>query len=100
MAGHPGYPQVNFFLGLSYYGKHDLSNAVTSFNRELKTSTAHPATRYYLALAYEGEDRPDDAITQLDLVAEKNPKNPKIFYELARLHMGAAIRAFDRLKKH
>ena len=98
LAGHPGYSQVNFFLGLSYYGKHDLSNAVTSFNRELKTSTAHPAARYYLALAYEGEDRPDDAITQLDLVAEKNPKNPNIFYELARLHMAAALRAADRLR--
>ena len=29
LAGRPDYPQVNFYLGLSYYGKHDLSDALT-----------------------------------------------------------------------
>lgn len=99
LARHPAYPQVNFFLGLSYYGKHDLDDAIASFDRELKTSTAHPATRYYMALALEAEGRADEAITQLEQVAAKNPNRPDVFYQLARLHISAAFRDIDQLRR-
>src|SRR5262249_24534503 len=42
LAHTPDYPQVNFFLGLSYYGKRDYENAITSFQNELKTPSPHP----------------------------------------------------------
>jgi tetratricopeptide (TPR) repeat protein len=93
------YPQVNFFLGLSYYGRHDLKNAFGSFNQELKTSAPHPATRYYLALVLEAEGRTNEAIDQLNEVAAQNPDKPEVLYELARLHVDASFRAIDRLRR-
>lgn len=95
----PDYPEVDFFMGLSYYGLHDLNNAITSFQNELKTPAPHPATRYYLALALEAEGRVDDAITQLDQAGHQNPNNANILYELARLHMDASFRAIETLRK-
>ena len=96
---HPDYPQVDFFLGLSYYGQHDPNAAIASFHQELKTSSPHPATRYYLALALETIGRTDEAIDELNRVAPTNPNNADVLYGLARLHVAAAFRAIDRLRK-
>lgn len=96
---HPNYLQVNFFLGLSYYGRHDFKNAVMSFQDELKTPAPHPATRYYLALALEAVGRIEEAIIQLDQVAAQNPNKANVLYELARLHMNASFQAINRLRK-
>jgi tetratricopeptide (TPR) repeat protein len=96
---HPQYSQVNFFLGLSYYGLRDWDNAMASFREELKTSDPHPATQYYLALALEAEGRNDEAIDELNQVAVKNPNKADVFYELARLHMIASFRAVEQLRK-
>ncbi len=96
---HPDYPQVNFFLGLSYYGQHDFNDAIASFQEELKTSSPHPATRYYLALALEAGGRMNEAIDQLNQVAAANPDKADVLYGLARLHVAAAFRAIERLRK-
>src|SRR5882724_3472849 len=39
LAIDPAYPGVNFFLGVSYFGKNDLGQSIESFDRELKTPT-------------------------------------------------------------
>ncbi|HEV2380999.1 MAG TPA: tetratricopeptide repeat protein [Terriglobia bacterium] len=96
---HSQYPQVNFFLGLSYYGLRDWDNAMSRLREELKAPDPHPATRYYLALALEAEGRSDEAIDQLNQVAVKNPDKPDVFYELARLHMVASFRAVEQLRR-
>ena len=96
---HPEYPQVNFFLGLSYYGLRDWASAMASFRQELKMSAPHPATRYYLALALEATGHIDDAIDELNQMAAKDPNKADVFYELARLHMAASFRAAERLRK-
>ena len=95
----PEYSQVNFFLGLSYYGKHDFPSAIASLQREAKTPTAHLATQYYLALALEAINRMDEAIEQLNVAATRNPKKAEVFYELARLHISASFHAIDQLRK-
>jgi len=99
LSEHPDYPQVNFYLGLSYYGQHDLNNAIAGFERELKTPEPAPPTRYYLALAFEGEGRMNEAIDQLNQSAVQNPNNANVLYELARLHMDASFQAIERLRK-
>ncbi len=99
LARDPAYGDVNFLLGLSYYGKNDMDDAIASFNRELKTPTANLATRYYLALALESKGRMDEAINQLQLSAKQNPNKSKVFYELARLYLGAAYRSIEQLKR-
>jgi tetratricopeptide (TPR) repeat protein len=38
LAVQPKYPEVNFFLGVSYFGKNDFPNAIESFHRELTNS--------------------------------------------------------------
>jgi tetratricopeptide (TPR) repeat protein len=99
LAAHPDYPEVNFYLGLSYYGKHDFPNAIASLQQEAKTPTAHLATQYYMALALESDGRTDEAIDQLNVAGARNPKKADVFFELARLHMGAAFQAYTTLRK-
>ncbi len=99
LRGHGDYPQVNFFMGLSYYGLRDWDNAIASFRAELKASDPHPATEYYLALALEAEGRNDEAIDELNKSAAKNPNKAEVFYELARLHMAASLRAMEKVRK-
>src|ERR1035437_3249286 len=41
----------------------------------------------------------NEAIDELTEVAAKNPEKADVFFQLARLHMGAAFRAIDQLKK-
>src|SRR6185369_11804034 len=90
---HPEYPQISFFLGLSYYGQHRFDDAIAALQQELKTSTPHPATRYYLALALEAEGRTSEAMAQLEQVGTENPNNLNVFYELARLHLTTSFQA-------
>ena len=99
LAAHQDYPEVNFYMGLSYYGKHDFPDAIASFQQEAKTPTAHLGTQYYMALALEADGRIDEAIDQLNVAAARNPKKADVFFELARLHMGAAFEDYSRLRK-
>ncbi len=100
LSRHPDYPQVNFFLGLSYYGLHDSKEAIASFRRELKTPTAHPATHYYLGMALEADGQTNEAIDQFNQVAVQRPNDPNVLYELARLHMNASFVAIRNLMKN
>lgn len=93
------YPQVNFFMGVSYFGKRDFSAAVRNFQQELATATPHPRCRYYLALALQSSGRMDDAIAQLDQAVAENPKDADAYYELARMHTNASLQAIERLKE-
>src|ERR1700681_1522120 len=65
LAGDPSYKGVNFFLGLSYFGKNDFIQSIDYFERELKTPKPHPRTQYYLGLALQSTGRIDDAISHL-----------------------------------
>jgi tetratricopeptide (TPR) repeat protein len=99
LGEHPDYPQVNFFLGLSYFGLRDLNNAIAGLERELKTPTPHPAARYYLASALEAAGRVNDAMNQLNQLDAQSPGNPNVLYDLARLHMDASFQALAQLRK-
>ena len=98
LARDPQYPEVNFFLGVSYFGKNDFPHAIQSFERELTSTKAHPRCRYYLALALQSSDRIDDAISQLNQSLAENPKDADALYQLARIHKSASLQAIDRLK--
>lgn len=98
LARDPQYPQVNFFLALSYYGKNDLPAATQSFERELANPHPHPRCRYYFALALQAEGRVDEAIAQLNRALAENPHDADSLYQLARLYKNASIQAMDRLK--
>ena len=99
LARDPKYPQVKFFVGVSYFGKHDFPTAIENFQQELATERPHPRCRYYLALALRSSGRIDDAIAQLDSAVTDNPKDADAYYELARMHTNASLQAIEKLKE-
>jgi len=98
LTREPHYPEVNFFLGVSYFGKNDFPRAIQSFERELAGLKPHPRCRYYLALAMQSSDRIDDVISQLNQSLAENPKDADALYQLARIHKSASLQAIDRLR--
>jgi tetratricopeptide (TPR) repeat protein len=98
LSKDPNYSQVNFFEGISYYGKNDVGQAVNCLRRELETAHPHPKTRFYLATLLENSGRSTEAIQQLSQSLADNPKNADALYQLARLHKNASFQAMERLK--
>jgi tetratricopeptide (TPR) repeat protein len=98
LAGNPEYKGVNFFLGLSYFGKNDFAESINSFERELKTPRPHPRTHYYLGLALQSAGRIDEAISHLNQSLVQDPQDADALYELARLHKNASLHAIEMLR--
>ena len=98
LASDPTFPQVNFFLGASYFGKGDFTRAIESFERELKALSPHPRAHYYLALALQSSGRVEEAISQLNRSFAENPKDADALYELARIYKNASLRSIEMLK--
>jgi tetratricopeptide (TPR) repeat protein len=99
LSSDPNYAQVNFFLGVSYYGLNDIPKAIQSLQQELKTAKPHPRTRFYLATLLQASGQTDDAIRQLEQSLVDNPSDADALYDLARLHKNASFQAMDRLKQ-
>src|SRR6266852_8310785 len=98
LAGDARYPGVNFFLGVSYFGRNEFSQSIDSFERELTIPNPHPRCRYYLALALQSSGRVEEAITQLNQSLAQNPKDADALYELARIYKNASLRSIELLK--
>jgi tetratricopeptide (TPR) repeat protein len=98
LASDPSFPQVNFFLGTSYFGKGDFTRATESFECELKALNPHPRTHYYLALALQSSGRLEEAISQLNQSVTDNPKDSDALYELARIYKNASLRSIEMLR--
>ncbi len=98
LAGDPNYSQVNFFEGISFYGKNDIPKAISCLHRELETAQPHPRTRFYLANLLMTSGRATEAIEQLNQLLAKNPKDPDALYQLARLHKNASFQFMEQLK--
>jgi tetratricopeptide (TPR) repeat protein len=98
LAGDPDYKGVNFFMGLSYFGKNEFSASINYFERELKTSKPHPRTHYYLGLAMQSAGRIDEAIAHLNQSLAQDPKDADALYELARFHKNASLHSIEALK--
>src|SRR5438128_2217540 len=98
LAHEAQYPEVNFFLGVSYFGKNDFNQAVRSFELELGTPKPHRRCRYYLALALQAVGRIDETIWQLNRTVAEDPKDADALYQLARIYKNASLQAIERLK--
>jgi protein O-GlcNAc transferase len=98
LASDSQYKGVNFFLGLSYFGKNDFAKSIDSFESELKTPKPHPRAQYYLGLALQSAGRIDEAISHLNQSLAENPKDADALYELARLYKNASLRSIEMLK--
>jgi tetratricopeptide (TPR) repeat protein len=98
LADDAQYPDVNFFLGVSYFGENDFNQAIQSFERELGTPKPHRRCRYYLALALQAVGRIDETIAQLNRTVDENPKDADALYQLARIYKNASLQAIERLK--
>lgn len=98
LASDPACPQVNFFLGVSYFGKGDCTRAIDHFDRELKGNAPHPRTHYYLALAFQSCGRVEEATSQLNQSLLQEPKDADALYELARIYKNASLRSIEMLK--
>jgi tetratricopeptide (TPR) repeat protein len=98
LAHEPQYSEVNFFLGVSYFGENDLNQAIRSFELELGTLKPHPRCRYYLALALQAAGQIDESISQLNRTTAENPKDADALYQLARIYKNASIQAIEKLK--
>ena len=94
----PRYPEVNFFLGVSYWGKNDFNESIDSLERELKTRNPHPRSHYYLGLAFQSSGRIEEATSQLNQSFAQNPKDADALYELARIYKNASLRSIELLK--
>jgi tetratricopeptide (TPR) repeat protein len=92
------YPEVNFFLGVSYLGLDDFGDAIHSFQQELTTQKPHPRCRYYLGLAYESSGHREQAISQFTQAVAGNPKDADALYQLARIYKNASLEAIERLR--
>ena len=98
LARDPDYKGVNFFLGLSYFGKNEFLPSIDCFERELKTPKPHPRTHYYLGLALHSTGRVNEAIAHLNQSVAQDPKDADSLYELARLHKNASLHSIEALK--
>src|SRR5216684_3126378 len=98
LAHDAHYPDVNFFLGVSYFGENDFNQAIQSFELELGTPKPHRRCRYYLALALQAVGRIDEAISQLNRTVAENPKDADALHQLARIYKNASLQAIERLK--
>ncbi len=98
LAHDAHYPDVNFFLGVSYFGENDFNQAIQSFELELGTPKPHRRCRYYLALALQAVGRIDEAISQLNRTVDENPQDADALYQLARIHKNASLQAIERLR--
>jgi tetratricopeptide (TPR) repeat protein len=98
LAHEPQYSELNFFLGVSYFGENDFDQAIRSFELELGTLKPHPRCRYYLALALLAAGQIDESISQLNRAVAKDPKDADALYQLARVYKNASIQAIEKLK--
>ncbi len=98
LANDAQYPEVNFFLGVSYFGENGFDQSIQSFELELGTPNPHRRCRYYLALALQGAGRIDETISQLNRTVAENPKDADALYQLARIYKNASLQAIERLK--
>ena len=98
LANDARYPEVNFFLGVSYWGKNDFNESIDSLERELKTPNPHPRSHYYLGLAFQSSGRIEEATSQLNQSLAQNPKDADALYELARIYKNASLRSIELLK--
>src|SRR5229473_6536486 len=98
LAREAQYPEVNFFLGVSYFGENDFNQAIRSFELELGTPKPHRRCRYYLALALQAAGRIDETISQLNRTVAENPKDADALHQLARIYKNASLQAIERLK--
>jgi len=98
LARDPNYKGVNFFVGLSYFGRNEFLPSIDYLERELKTAKPHPRTQYYLGLALQSAGRIDEAISHLNQSLAQDPKDADALYELARLHKNASLHSIEALK--
>ena len=98
LARDAQYPEVYFFLGVSYFGENDFNQAIRSFELELGTPKPHRRCRYYLALALQAAGRIDESISQLNRTVAENPKDADALYQLARIYKNASLQAIESLK--
>jgi tetratricopeptide (TPR) repeat protein len=98
LAHDAQYPEVNFYLGVSYFGKNDFDQAIRSFQLELASLKPYRRCRYYLALALQAAGRSDESISQLNRAVAENPNDADALYQLARIYKNASLQAIERLK--
>jgi tetratricopeptide (TPR) repeat protein len=98
LAQDARYPDVNFFLGVSYFGENKINEAIPWFELELATSKPHPRCRYYLALALQAAGRIEESISQLNRAVADNPKDADALYQLARIYKNASLQSIESLK--
>lgn len=98
LAHDAQYPDVNFFLGVSYFGENEINEAIRWFELELTTSKPHPRCRYYLALALQAAGRIEESISQLNRAVANNPKDADALYQLARIYKNASLQSIESLK--
>jgi tetratricopeptide (TPR) repeat protein len=98
LAHDAHYPNVNFFLGVSYFGENEINEAIRSFELELATPKPHPRCRYYLALALQAAGRIEESMSQLNRTVAGNPKDADALYQLARIYKNASLQAIESLK--
>jgi tetratricopeptide (TPR) repeat protein len=98
LAQDARYPDVNFFLGVSYFGENKINEAIRWFELELAASKPHPRCRYYLALALQAAGRIEESISQLNRAVADNPNDADALYQLARIYKNASLQSIESLK--
>ncbi|PYV22488.1 MAG: hypothetical protein DMG24_16640, partial [Acidobacteria bacterium] len=93
LHGAPQYPEVNFYVGLSYFGLNQFDKAIDSFNKELEANPNYRRARYYEAQAYRSLNRNADALQQYEILLKEDPSDKKALYQLIRFLKLATLEA-------
>src|SRR5437867_2617020 len=97
LKNNPQYPEVNFFMGLSYLGLNQFEKSIEFFNKELEANPKYRRARYYMALAYQSLGRKTEAAQQFDILVKEDPNDSRVWYQLARLYKSLSLQAIKQL---
>ncbi|RNC67196.1 MAG: PEP-CTERM system TPR-repeat protein PrsT [Desulfuromonadales bacterium] len=69
-------PGTYYYLGLSYYKRNELENALSQFRKALDLAPSHHQARLLTSLVLLQQKRVDDAIAEAKRVIEADDRNP------------------------
>jgi len=94
-------PGTYYYLGLSYYKRNELENALSQFRKVLDLAPNHQQARLLTSLVLLQQKRVDDAITEAKRVIEGDDRNPTAHNILGNAYIAKgmvdeALKEFDR----
>jgi len=95
--GDPKYSEVNFYLGLSYFGLDQYDKAIAAFDKQLEIDPKYRRAHYFEAQVFQSLNRNADAMRQYEILLAQDPNDKKSLYQLIRFLKSTTLQAIDQL---